>query len=311
MPSRLRPPTRDDAQAVLAVVLARDVADVGEPDYTLEDLLDEWDAEGFDLAADAVVTEDLAGYAMLRHDQAVVAVHPDAEGRGIGAALLAWAERRAAERGDDRHRQDVGERNARGRALLEAHGYRRVRSYWRMTIASAGVAPGAPAPPAGFAARRLDRNADARGLHEVNERAFGSVAAYRGEPLERFVEEHLQASTLSDDLSVVADAGGRIGGFALVRDWSDEGRGYVDLLAVDPEVRGGGVGSWLLRTAFARCRDAGLAETMLGVAADNPRAVTLYERAGMRVRFRIDSYERPVSAGAAPAAAALADQPPS
>src|SRR4051812_42279778 len=104
MPPSLRPPTRDDAEAILAVIVARDVADIGRPDYTLDDVLDEWDADGFDLATDAAVTEDLTGYAMLRPDQAMVSVHPDAEGRGIGAALLAFVERRAEERGDTVHR---------------------------------------------------------------------------------------------------------------------------------------------------------------------------------------------------------------
>src|SRR3712207_8038982 len=67
--------------------------------------------------------------------------------------------------------------------------------------------------------------------------------------------------------------------------------GYIDLLAVDPAMAGRGIGSWLLAAVFARCRRAGLRQAMLGVASDNPRAAELYERAGMRVHYRLRSEE--------------------
>ena len=46
MPARLRPPADDDAEAVLAVIVARDVADLGVPDFTLEDLQADWASLG-------------------------------------------------------------------------------------------------------------------------------------------------------------------------------------------------------------------------------------------------------------------------
>ena len=41
---RFRAPAFDDAPAVLAVLLARESADLGMPDDTLEEVLDEWHA---------------------------------------------------------------------------------------------------------------------------------------------------------------------------------------------------------------------------------------------------------------------------
>lgn len=46
---RLRPPTLQDAEAVLAILVAREVRDVGRPDVTLGDLLDEWNASDLEL----------------------------------------------------------------------------------------------------------------------------------------------------------------------------------------------------------------------------------------------------------------------
>jgi hypothetical protein len=45
----LRAPDLSDAPAVLAVMTARDRVDLGRPDYTLDDLRDEWSASEVDL----------------------------------------------------------------------------------------------------------------------------------------------------------------------------------------------------------------------------------------------------------------------
>ena len=107
---------------------ARDTADIGAPDYTLEDLHDEWRASDFELTADALVVEaddgSMAGYAALLQTGTEAVVAPDHEGRGIGVRLLEWAERRDRERGRKQHRQWVAAGNARGRTLLLAAGYR-------------------------------------------------------------------------------------------------------------------------------------------------------------------------------------------
>src|SRR5687767_5064405 len=99
----IRAPTEADAEAVLAVIVARDVADIGRPDFTLEDLRADWATPGLELARDAWVVEDTAGAivatAQLLGDDALVYVHPEACGHGIGTALRALAEERARERG--------------------------------------------------------------------------------------------------------------------------------------------------------------------------------------------------------------------
>jgi len=66
MPARLRPPAFSDAEAVLAVILARDVADLGTPDFTLEDLRADWATPGLTLEHDArIAGSPVRGYAIL------------------------------------------------------------------------------------------------------------------------------------------------------------------------------------------------------------------------------------------------------
>ena len=295
----LRAPAEADAPAVLAVVVARDVADLGVPDCTLEDILEEWRAESFDAAADARLCEtdtgEVVGYAVARRPGSVVAVSPDREGLGAGTALLDWLEGRERAHGWEHHRQAIGERNARAAGLLRSRGYGKVRSYHRMTVA---LAPGrqAPEPPAGVTLRELRPAADEAVLYELDAAAFAGAADYSPETLLEFRERHVRAHDLDPALSRVAERDLRPVGFLLARRWEQDSAGYVAILAVHPREQGRGLGSALLGDAFAAFAAAGLSEGRLGVASDNPRALGLYERQGMKPQFSFDVWERPISA---------------
>ena len=289
----IRPPQPEDAEAVAKVVIAGDIADLGEPDYTLEDLRDEWAARDFELARDAVVVEErgrIVGYGAFRGQEVLIVVDPERRGEGIGTALRGWAEEQARERGQTTLVQEVGDRNAAAREHLSAAGYERERSYWRMELELDGSET-PPEPPKGFAIRALDTAADGHALYLVSSAAFSRNADYRPETETHFTDEHLHAHNLKPALSVVAEDEGRIAGFALVRDHGDK-IAYVDLLAVHPDCAGKGLGSALLRTAYAGAAQAGFRSGRLGVASDNPNAIRLYARVGMTQRWRVDSYAR-------------------
>src|SRR5690349_13795621 len=112
---RLRAPVHEDAPAVLGIVMARDMIDLGMPDYALEDIYDAWGVSSFDLAVDAVLAETdegaIAGYAAVEPMGTMVVVAPEHEGSGVGARLLEWSERRDRELGRSRHRQGIAAGN--------------------------------------------------------------------------------------------------------------------------------------------------------------------------------------------------------
>ena len=74
--------------------------------------------------------------------------------------------------------------------------------------------------------------------------------------------------------------------------------GWVSELGVAPAWRRRGLGLALLRESFRRFRETGETVAALGVDSQNPTGATrLYERAGMRVLWRADVWEKELRPG--------------
>jgi ribosomal protein S18 acetylase RimI-like enzyme len=288
---RLRPSRAQDHDAVLAVLTARDQEDFREPGLTASVLTDQWRVRDFDPGRDAAVVEDesgILGYAAVFDVGDLAFVHPAREGEGVGTRLLAWAEDRARSRGTFRQRLAGG--NRRGRAFLEAAGYQCERSVY--CLGWNGQPALAPAPvPAGITLEPLLVDRDAPELHRLDMLAFSGNRDYREEPFEAFVDEHLSHPDLDPPSNRIARQDGRGVGFVLCRRSGD--LGYIDLLAVLGEVRRRGIGRALLAHALTTLDGAGVADTRLDVASDNPRALALYRSAGMSGRHEVVVYEKP------------------
>src|SRR5512139_3981039 len=166
----LRPPVMADAQGVADLIAARDIADYGSTDASVEEVQDYWEAPRFDLQQDAriIVAPDglIASYEEVypRSEERLEFdgyVHPREAGRGFGTLLLRWAEGRA--------RQRVGEIQAAGRVILRgntaavdqrasamfsAEGFALVRQFWRMEIEMTSP-PARPVWPAGITVRAM------------------------------------------------------------------------------------------------------------------------------------------------------------
>jgi mycothiol synthase len=73
----------------------------------------------------------------------------------------------------------------------------------------------------------------------------------------------------------------------------DEETGWIHVVGVLPAWRGRGLGLALLRWSFGVLAGAGLRRAALSVDAENTTgAVRLYERAGMQVTQRFQTWER-------------------
>ena len=283
---RLRAPRRDEAAAVHAVILARDVADVGRPDYSLQDVLDDWDLPEIDLARDVFVVEDddgvLVGWADVDERGARVAVHPEHEGRGVGTLLRGAVEARMREL-DIAVSQIVVPANRAAVEHLRRAGYERIAVHQRMRAAIDAV----PAPLA-VPVRHFDLEAEGPAVHQLIATALSEI---EGTATQSYATWHAEVAAksapafrlaLDDDEGLVAAAVGHR--------WED-GVGYVAMLGVAARARGRGHGRTLLLALLGAFRAAGLTTAELSVAGTNAPATRLYESAGMTPDVRIERWE--------------------
>ncbi len=286
----LRRPEPADAEAVLEVMLARDVSDIGYPDFTLEDLRADWSTPGVDLQRDAWVVGEPGGgivaSALLLGDDALVYVHPDACGRGIGSALRELAEDRARERGTAVMRQFVPVGNEAAAPLLLDAGYWPVQHYLRMRIDLDGSAPAAA-----FEVRPFERDHDEIEVHQLVQSALGEVEGHIAEPLEVWRRQRIEKQGWDPALWLLMHDDEGLVGAGLGERWEGD-VGYIAQLGVAPRARGKGFGRALLLALFEAFRSSGLKKAELSVHGANRGAAHLYESVGMRASWEAQRWEK-------------------
>jgi mycothiol synthase len=309
-PSRIRPVTRGDAPEIVDLLNACDVAEIGEPDSTLDDLENDWAMEGFDPASDAWVAEGphgLVGYAyagdQLRTGEleADLWVHPEHYEPELAVRLLGLAERRAAaiavERGYEAPRLDVfcvaGSRTKRD--LLHRHGYELTRTVYRMTVDVDEGLPEAPAPE-GLEIRTFRLEADEETMFATMREAFADHFRQSDEPFEAWKARLLGHPDFSPELWWLAwdRAAGEAAGGLIAYDHGD--LGWIQGLGVRAPWRRRGLGAALLAHAFAAFKARGRERVDLGVDAEGAtRPLQLYERAGMRASTAYELFRKHLS----------------
>src|SRR3954454_9997947 len=276
-----RSATEDDAEAILAVGVARDSADVGHPDWSLDDVREEM-AEG----DEALVVCDPAGtvvaFGFLDGGLARPNVHPEATGRGIGTWLREQLEARARAAGTTELRQDVFGANDAARELLANAGYEVTQLYWRLMRDLDGTEP-QPNWPDGAQPRPYSVGDDDQAAHALVEDAFADIPGNVSHGFDEWRSRAFGAQ-FAPDLATVA---GDMAGVALAERW-DGGGGYLSYLAVARDWRGRGLGRALLQATLRNFADAGLKRAVLSVNGRNESATRLYRDAGLTDEFRAD-----------------------
>jgi mycothiol synthase len=290
VPRRIRPPFASEAEAVLDVIRARDMADLGVVDFTLEDLESDWARPGVELEHDARVAAGeggaIGGDALVLGGDALVYVHPEAEGQGHGTVLRRWAEARAAERGTEVLRQFAFGSNERARRHLRDAGYKPVQRYFRLRAELADVPPPSPEPRL-----RTFEPGDEEAVHRLIQDAFAKVEGSQTQTLEEWRAKGREKAGHDPSLWLVLADDEGVAGAALGERWED-GAGYVAEVAVAARARRRGYGRALLLAVLDAFRRAGLEHAELSVNASNREALGLYESVGMRPVWEGERWEK-------------------
>lgn len=214
---------------------------------------------------------------------AELVVHPEFRRHGFGTTLI----------------KELLERSPDGRLRLWAHGaqpgavalaqrlgFRRTRTLWQMRRSLLSPMPAAVLPE-GVTVRTFAVGADEQGLLQVNNRAF--------------VDHPEQGRWTLDDVRMrvsedwfdpagffLAERDGELLGFHWTKvhgSVEHDGHehppiGEVYIVGIDPSAQGLGLGTAMTLVGLRHLRARGLAQVMLYVDDDNPRAIAIYEGMG-------------------------------
>jgi mycothiol synthase len=218
----------------------------------------------------------------------------DPRDRDLYERLLDWSEERGralTEGLSGRTHTSAGSDNDVLAGVLRERGYELVRHFFTMKI-ELGADPAQPSWPEGIAVRTF-RPGEEREIYDVDLEAFQDHWDFFPVPFDDWHDYFLGSETFDPELWFVAEDDEQIAGVALCSAARGPETGWVNVLAVRRPWRRRGVGRALLLHAFRDFRRRGYKEVGLNVDGENlTGAVRLYERAGMHVAHREDSYRR-------------------
>ncbi len=310
---------RDDYQAIADLVLAEALAD-GQDGFVLtaEDVEISFrhtdhlnlaeacrivEADGVPVAY--VITrwfDEVDGPRVYRH---MCKVSADWRGKGVGSAMLRWAQQQLAEvaAGHDAdrprvYRTDVDRVGSGAEALLEGAGYRAIQHGAGLVRRSLDDIPDLPLPE-GVEIRPVEE-AHLRTIWEADTEAFRDHWGFV-EPTEKDWLAFLEFPQRDETLWQVAWHGDAVVGQvrAFINHAENEHlgrkRGWTEFISTARGWRGRGIASALICASLRAVRDRGMEEAALGVHVENPHgAYRLYQSLGFEVEDVGTTYEKPL-----------------
>jgi mycothiol synthase len=182
------------------------------------------------------------------------------------------------------------------REAAETDGWKPVRYSFQMRIDLHDDLP-EPRWPDGISARTMQPGDETR-IYEADNEAFADDWYFRPQPFEQWSSDTFGRENFDPKLVWLAEEEGELAGFS-ANSWHVSGDpqfGWVGILGVRPKWRRRGLAAALLHQSFRDFRSRGATRVGLGVDAQNETgAVRLYERVGMQVVRRNDTYEKRLS----------------
>jgi len=304
----VRPPTPADVPAILDVIHACDIATIGYPDYTEDDVRDDLADPRLDTERDAWLAVgpggradgwawivDRNGSELLEADVYVRPDAPDALGRFLVDRIVDRAGEIAARNAVAEAEVGIGvvTNDARTAGWLAAAGFAVVRRYNRMEVELTGDQR-SPQLPAGVRIRVVAGEDDRRALHRVMRESFAEHFDNAEETYAAWSARMAATSTADPQQWWLLEVDGVVAGCLMGSEqFAEENGGWVKNLGVLAEHRGRGFGRALLQHAFADFVRRGRVKAGLGVDTQNATgALRLYESVGMRPAYQADIWKR-------------------
>ncbi|MXM66483.1 GNAT family N-acetyltransferase [Streptomyces sp. HUCO-GS316] len=299
----VRPATLDDAAAVCALLNEVDLLEIGRAETELSEVRADLKHPEVDLERDSWLLfegDRLIGYGLVWDDSGGERVDMDQyllPGRPEGARHLfdlmeARAAQRAAANGAARAvvHMHLNTAPTTDPNAIRARGWSPVRRY-NVLVRPLSAADRIPAPPPDVTLRPCLTEPDRRRAHALLQESFADHFDFQPRTYEQWLHD-IDGENADWSLVWIAYVDG-LGDAAVLRTHDNRtSMAWIGHLGVLRAARGRGLGSHLLRHAFAHYARAGRDRIGLGVDTDNSTgALALYERHGMTLDFAVDTWE--------------------
>lgn len=293
MSVELRPTSVDEAPVIKALLEEHALASFGEPELSEEEVRSWFGQKNLEFR---VVERDgeLVGYLDIQLQESG---RFSADVRTLDAEaaplLLAEAEQIGRERGANVVRSFVQGDDPVLRPVLEDAGWQPIRYSFQMQIDLDGELA-APEWPDGLSPRNLRPGEEER-VYEAHMDAFADHWEHHRHRFDDWRDFNVERHSFDPSLWWLVDEGDELAAISL-NAWhfsGDPQYGWVHVLGVRPPWRKRGLGTALLQHSFGDFASRGATRVGLGVDGENTTgAVRLYERVGMHVVRRNDTYEK-------------------
>ena len=330
----MRNPRMDDLENVVDMLKSTAMHDEGLAGPTLENVRSEWQKPQMDISQNAqVVTTPYGrvvgyceGWASAPERVFYYArVHPNYRKKGIGTALMQWAEERSRQIAAEKCPPDVrvvmqtqyDMDHDPSRQLFLEHGMGIVRYVHSMVI-ELNHALQEPALPEGIIVRPYRHPHD---LGEFVKAILDSFKDHWGVVIPPFEEEVAEwGHDIDHDpnfdtgiwFMAFDEQTGNLAGVSTCRipAWEDPNSAYIGTIGVLRDYRRRGIGTYLLRRTFQACYERNMPVITLTVDADSLTGATqIYERAGMKIKKTEARYEKELRPGRNTMTLAISDEP--
>lgn len=300
----VRHPTAQDAEAVHALITAREIANHGEPDETLDDVIAEWKDLNLEEDVWLVYSPDemLVGYAAVYEEKEGYQLfwysHPEHTEEGLEAQLLAQCQQRTSEKltkNDDKDEARlwmfISEVDKVDVGVVEAAGFEPYKYYFRMQ-ANSQQEPSAPQWPQGSKLRTIEPGQDDQAVFDFIYTEFDWEG--RGEPpkFDWWQGFMMRVDHFVPELWFLLEQDGEIIAAALCYDYPQNG--WVRQLAVKKDLRRKGLGSEMLKHVFGVFYRRGQPKVSLVVDSTNPKAQNFYKNVGMYLERQHIEYHKTI-----------------
>ena len=302
----IKRPKLEDAPAVLALVVACDIAEHGEPDTELDEITADWEEADLDKDAWLVFGEDasLVGYGFVsrgpKNFTLEVCSHPAAETGDLNLELLAACERRAAEMASASEENSDKEAvvytahsNTKKLEVLQASGYQEVMRHYIMQADIGGALP-APSWPEGAVMRTMQPGLDDRAVFDFIYENFDWPGRGPAPEFDWWKKFMMRPDHFIPEIWFLLEKEQEIIGAALCFDYPETG--WVRQFAANNSLRRQGIGKNLLAYVFQVFKERGHQRVSLAVESDNPAAHQFYLDAGMHAGKQFDQYKKLIKA---------------